>query len=106
MSQSKLDQKTLDDIINKFKYFFRKNIAKNHVANTNKLVKLDQFNQNPFLDTYKARFLTGRDDALSIAKALVYPRVLGTSINTSFGQQLQKYCSQILEGFASTTSGV
>jgi len=106
MSQSKLDQKTLDDIINKFKYFFRKNIAKNHVANTNKLVKLDQFNQNPFLDTYKARFLTGRDDALSIAKALVYPRVLGTSINTSFGQQLQKYCSQILEGFASTTSGI
>src|SRR5690625_1537102 len=43
---------------------------------------------------------------LSIAKALVYPRVIGTSINTTFGNQLQKYCSQILDGFASTTSGI
>src|SRR5690625_3294748 len=43
---------------------------------------------------------------MSIAKALVYPRVIGTSINTTFGNQLQKYCSQILDGFASTTSGI
>ncbi|EPY11711.1 PmeII family type II restriction endonuclease [Paenibacillus alvei] len=61
---------------------------------------------NPFLDKYKANFLTGNDDPRSIAKALVYPRVLGTSINTTFGNKLQKFCSEVLEGFASTTSGI
>ncbi|UCZ54992.1 restriction endonuclease [Bacillus shivajii] len=106
MSQQKLDQQTLDNIILKFKTFFRNEIAKNHVKNTSKLVKLKNFNLNPFLDMYKARFLTGKVDSISIAKALVYPRILGTSINTSFGTQLQKYCSEILEGFASTTSGI
>lgn len=106
MSQDKLDQQTLDSIISNFKEFFRNEIATNHVKNTAKLVKLKEFNLNPFLDIYKARFLSGQDDAKSIARALVYPRVLGTSINTSFGTQLQKYCSQILEGFASTTSGI
>lgn len=106
MSQEKLDKKTLDNIISNFKEFFRNEIAANHVKNTAKLVKLKEFNLNPFLDIYKSRFLTGKEDATSIAKALVYPRVLGTSINTSFGTQLQKYCSHILEGFASTTSGI
>lgn len=106
VSNEKLDQQTLDSIINNFKEFFRNEIAKNHVKNTKKLVKLKKFNLNPFLDIYKARFLTGKADAVSIAKALIYPRVLGTSINTSFGTQLQKYCSKILEGFASTTSGI
>lgn len=106
MKQDKLNQKSLDDIINNFKDFFKREIAQKHINNTAKLVRLKEFNLNPFLDQYKARYLTGKDDAISIAKALVYPRVLGTSINTSFGTQLQKYCSQILEGFASTTTGI
>lgn len=106
MGQDKLDQETLDEIIDNFRVFFKEEIAQRHVDNTIKLIRLKEFNLNPFLDIYKARFLTGQDDAMSIAKALVYPRVIGTSINTSFGTQLQKYCSQILEGFASTTSGI
>jgi len=36
----------------------------------------------------------------------VYPRVLGTSINTTFGNKLQKFCSTVLDGYASTTSGI
>lgn len=95
-----------DEIIEKAKEFFRKEIAPSHIANTKKLTKLKQFNLNPFLDKYKASFLTGNDDPKSIAKALVYPRVLGTSINTTFGNKLQKFCSEVLEGFASTTSGI
>lgn len=95
-----------DEIIRKAQEFFRREIATNHIANTKKLVKIDAFNLNPFLDKYKASFLTGRVDPISIAKALVYPRVLGTSINTSFGSKLQKFCSEVLEGFASTTSGI
>src|SRR5690606_17298596 len=61
---------------------------------------------NPFLDKYKAQFLTGNDSPESVAKALIYPRVLGTSINTTFGSKMQKFCSEVLEGFASTTSGI
>ncbi|MCG5103207.1 PmeII family type II restriction endonuclease [Oceanobacillus alkalisoli] len=106
MSQDKLNQKALDEIIENFKDFFKKEIAQNHVNNTVKLVRLKAFNLNPFLDKYKARFLTGQDDAKSIAKALVYARTLGPSINTIFGNQLQKYCSQILKGFGSTTQGI
>ncbi|GIO21134.1 hypothetical protein J18TS1_42340 [Oceanobacillus oncorhynchi subsp. incaldanensis] len=95
-----------DEIIEKAKEFFRKEIAPSHIANTKKLTKLKAFKMNPFLQKYKASFLTGNDDPESIAKALVYPRVLGTSIDTTFGNKLQKFCSDVLEGFASTTSGI
>ncbi|MFA1819211.1 PmeII family type II restriction endonuclease [Virgibacillus oceani] len=95
-----------DLIIDKAKDFFRKEIAPSHISNTEKLTKLKEFTLNPFLDKYKASFLTGNDDPESIAKALIYPRVLGTSINTTFGNKLQKFCSEVLEGFASTTSGI
>lgn len=94
------------DIIEKGKTFFKKEIAENHKRNTEKLKSLKEFNLNPFLDKYKANFLTGNSSPLSIAKALVYPRVLGTSINTTFGNKLQKFCSTVLDGYASTTSGI
>ncbi|GAA4063663.1 PmeII family type II restriction endonuclease [Amphibacillus indicireducens] len=96
----------LNHIIEKGKDFFIKEIIPSHLANTKKLVKLKEFNLNPFLDKYKANFLTGNIEPLSIAKALVYPRVLGTSINTTFGNKLQRFCSEVLEGYASTTSGI
>lgn len=101
-----LDEKALDEIIEKAKEFFRTDIAPNHVNNTKKLKNLKEFNLNPFLDKYKASFLSGNDDPRSIAKALIYPRVLGTSINTSFGTKWQQFCSKILKGFASTTTGI
>ncbi|MEG1107111.1 MAG: PmeII family type II restriction endonuclease [Eubacterium sp.] len=93
-------------IIKKAGEFFREEIAESHKKNTEKLVDLRNFNLNPFLDKYKANFLTGDDSPLSIAKALVYPRVLGTSINTTFGTKMQKFCSVVLDGYASTTSGI
>ncbi len=93
-------------IIEKAKAFFKEEIAENHRKNTEKLKDIRKFNLNPFLDKYKANFLTGSSDPESIAKALVYPRVLGTSINTTFGTKLQKFCSTVLEGYASTTSGI
>lgn len=95
-----------DDIIEKAKDFFRNEIAKSHLANTLKLKELKHLSLNPFLDKYRANFLAGNDDPKNIARALVYPRVLGTSLNTTFGNKLQKFCSDVLEGFASTTSGI
>ena len=94
------------EIIAKWKTFFREVIAVNHMKNTTKLKNINEFDLNPFLDTYKANFLMGDSSAESKATALVYARALGTSINTSFGTNLQKFCSEILSGYASTTSGI
>lgn len=94
------------EIILKWKTFFRDEIAENHRKNTLKLKHLNAFNLNPLLDNYKANFLLGDSSARSKATALVYARALGTSINTTFGTSLQKFCSDILSGYASTTSGI
>ena len=99
-------KKFRSEIIINAKIFFHEEIAKSHEANTRKLTKLKEFNLNPFLDKYKAFFLTGNDSPESIAKALIYPRVLATSINTTFGNKMQKFCSSVLGSFSSTTSGI
>lgn len=95
-----------DQIIKKAQDFFREVIAKNHVKNTSKLSNVSEFNVNPFLNKYLANFLTGDDSQKSIAKALILPRVLGTSITTSFGTNLQKFINSTLEGYGSTTTGM
>lgn len=112
----RLGESSLDDIISarihkkeilqNWQNFFREEIAERHKNNTLKLKHLSEFNLNPFLDNYKANFLLGDSSPLSIATALVYARTLGSSINTTFGTSLQKFCSNILSGYASTTSGI
>lgn len=92
-------------ILTKAKSFFTDTIVQNHKKNTSKL-KLSDFNINPFLVKYLANYLTGSSSPEDIAKALIYPRVLGTSITTSFGTNLQKFCTTTLEGYSSTTSGI
>lgn len=52
-----------------------------------------------------AAFLCGDTSPKSLAKALVYPRVLGTSISTSFGQNIQVFVSSLAE-IAGTPSGI
>ncbi len=105
----------MDEIMNEIKRqeilltakeFFRDTIAVNHVKNTEKLASLKEFKINPFLDKYLANFAFGDSSAESIAKALVYPRVLGTSITTSFGTNMQNFCNVVLRGYASLVSGI
>jgi hypothetical protein len=81
-------------------------LAQNHIKNTQKLSNPNEFNINPFLVTYLANFLTGNASPESIARALIYPRVLGSSITTSFGQNLQRFVNDVLGAFGSTTSGI
>ena len=81
-------------IIESGKEFFRKIIIPAHLKNLNEL-KLKDFNVNPFLINYLAAFLCGNTEPESLAKALVYPRVLGTSINTTFGTSLQSFITEI-----------
>ncbi len=93
-------------VLEKSKEFFREHVANNHKANTEKLTSLAKFKVNPFTHKYLANFAFGDSSPMSMAKALVYPRVLGTSISTTFGTQLQYFCNEVLESFASTTSGI
>ncbi len=94
------------EILAKAKLFFKKNIVANHIKNTKKLKKIKEFIINPFLVNYLANFAFGNTSKENMAKALVYPRILGTSINTSFGTQIQTFCCEVLSGLASTTTGI
>ena len=93
-------------ILDRAQQWFLDTIAENHIANTEKLADPSEFNINPFLATYLANFLTGNSSPESIAKALIYPRVLGSSITTSFGTNVQKFTSEVLSSFGSTTPGI
>lgn len=87
--------------------WFRTIILPNHLTNTALLKKAKAFNINPFLASYVAVFMTGQLTPESIAKALTYPRVLGTSITTSFGQNMQTFISDVLvNAFGSLIPGV
>lgn len=94
-------------IVRSGKEFFRKTIIPNHLRNLNKL-KLKDFKINPFMINYLASFLCGDTSPESLAKALVYPRILGTSINTSFGQNVQIFISGLAQitGNASGIEGI
>lgn len=101
-----MDEQQRLEILGKAKEFFKEIIAKNHVSNTVKLRKLSAFKVNPFLINYLSAFAFGDDSPESIAKALIYPRALGTSITTSFGTHMQQFCNFALSSLASVVSGI
>lgn len=96
-----------ESIIASGKEYFRTILIPNHLNNLKKLT-LSSFNINPFTINYLAAFLCGNTDPEALAKALVYPRILGTSINTSFGQNIQVFISRLaqLTGSASGIDGI
>ena len=94
-------------LLDQARTWFADVVMENHKANTLKLADLSQFQINPFLHTYLAAFLTGEVTPDALAKVLLLPRILGTSINTSFGTQIQKFTTDVLsEVFGSTTDGI
>ncbi len=101
-----MEEQEKQDILKKAKRFFKTRIAENHRKNTEKLKDIDKFNVNPFLHSYLAKFVFGETTPEILSKALVYPRVMSTSINTTFGTQLQFFCNEVLSSYASTTSGI
>ena len=102
----KLKKSEKEDILKGAKKWFRDTIGSNHINNTVKLVDPKELNINPFLTPYLANFLTGSTDAESIAKALIYPRILGYSITTSFGQNMQTFTTLALGAYGSATTGI
>ena len=83
-------------IIESGKEYFRRIIIPAHLKGLENLT-LKDFNINPFLINYLAAFLCGNTESESLAKALVYPRVLGTSINPSFGSNIQFFITGLKE---------
>lgn len=102
-----LDAHQQQAILEKAKLWFEEVIMENHIANTEKLKDPSEFNINPFLAPYLAGYFSGDITPDSIARALVYPRVLGPSITTSFGQNMQSFVSKVLVSVVgSTTQGI
>ncbi len=70
--------------------YFEKNIFENHInASLKRHSKLKSYNINPIVVKYLSKLLEGNYTPEGVAKALFYPRVLGTSINTTFGTRIQ-----------------
>ena len=92
-----MDKEQQREILDLVQNWFRTVIVPNHIENTKKLIDPDIFNINPFLAPYLAGFLDGELTPDSVAKALLYPRILGTSITTSFGQNIQKFISDFFK---------
>lgn len=88
------------------KEWFKESFANSHIKHTEKLVNPGEFNINHFTAVYLANFLTGNSSPESIAKALLYPRVLGTSVTTIFGTGIQKFTSQVLGTLGSAVPGI
>ena len=72
-----------------------------------KQLRAKDLQPNPFLEAYLTTFLEDEINANSRAKALVLPRVLGTSVSTIFGTRMQSFTTDVLsQVFGSTTSGI
>lgn len=70
--------------------YFEEKIFDNHKINSLKNhSKLKSYKINPILVKYLSKVLEDDFTPIGIAKALYFPRVLGTSINTSFGTRIQ-----------------
>lgn len=92
-----MDEKTKKEILEKAKTWMRDELIPAHRANTMKLASLKEFNVNPFLLPYLSYFLEGNKDYKSLARVLVYPRALGSSINTSFGSRAQHLITRVFD---------
>lgn len=79
------------ELLNQIRVYFTEKVFKKH--RNNALLKhsqLKSYKINPIIVKYLAKILEDDFTPKGIAKALYYPRVLGTSINTSFGTAIQK----------------
>lgn len=78
------------ELIKKIVEYFEKNVFQQHINASLKTHScLKSYNINPIVVKYLSKILVDKYSAEGVAKALYYPRVLGTSINTSFGTRIQ-----------------
>lgn len=105
--ESKMTVEEKETILLKFRQWFKDSLIESHRKNTEKLRDINEFNINPFLLYYLSNFLEGNSEPKSLAKALVYPRALGTSITTSFGALMQgQFITKVLGAYGSSIAGI
>ena len=81
---------TEDEILEIITKHFKEKIFENHkIKSLNTHSKLKSYKINPIIVKYLSKILEDNFTPIGIAKALYYPRILGTSINTSFGTRIQ-----------------
>lgn len=96
-----MEAKLTEDI----KQYFKKEFADIILEKLTDGHELSSFNVNPFLITALSKGVLGEATPLNMAKALLYPRVFGTSISTTLGDKLQKFCIR-MGARASSTPGM
>lgn len=71
--------------------YLREILFVKHISNVTSVhSKLKSYKINPIVVRYLSNVLVGSYTPMGVAKALYFPRVLGTSINTAFGTNIQK----------------
>lgn len=79
-----------DELLDIVTEYFKDKIFRNHIkASVEKHSRLSSYQINPIIVKYLSKVLENDFTPIGIAKALYYPRVLGTSVNTSFGTRIQ-----------------
>ena len=97
----------VEQAIDKAGDWFEEVVITRHTINTIKLKSTKEFQINPMLLPYLGHCMMGEISGESIARALVYPRVFGTSITTSFGTNIQTFITDVIAGsFGSVTAGL
>lgn len=81
---------TEKELIKKIVEYFEEKIFLQHInSSLTNHSKLKSYKINPIVVKYLSKVLDDKYSPEGVAKALYYPRVLGTSINTSFGTRIQ-----------------
>jgi len=101
-----MKQEEKDKIIQLFKKSFEEEFIPRHIINTKKLKDIKEFQIHPFLWRYLANYLEGNEDPETLAKVLIYPRILQSSVTTSFGIFIQKFLTTFISVLGSTTPGI
>lgn len=79
-----------NELVNAIVNYFKVKIFENHLNRSlNENTKLSSYKINPIIVKYLSKIIEGSYTPEGVAKALYLPRVLSTSINTSFGQRIQ-----------------
>lgn len=87
--------------------YFEKYIFQNHIDSiVKKHSKLKSYNINPIVVKYLSKVIQDKYTPEGVAKALFYPRVLGTSINTSFGTRIQQMFVELDIAYGSLIKGI
>ena len=96
----------INKIIERAQEWFYEEVVPSHRKNTVKLKNIKEFKINPFLLSYLTKFSKENITAKNLAETLIYPRAMGSSINTIFGNSMQNFANNVLGTLGSPIPGI